>query len=292
MTINEERQYVYQNFQGTGTSLHFAIRSIGSGRKLSEGLKNGVSEHFKIYWIEDGEGLFQIDFQEVRIENSGIFCLSPGQVLHVESAEIRTGYQMSFNKDFYCVETHGKEIACNGILFNNVLRATAIALAPADVPPFRHLVQQMREEMLDPGAAHQAMLETYLRMFLIHALRKLEKQQPELKPGKTETSHPAANFIALVEKHYRKIHSVAKYAEMLYLSPKSLAKRLHSAGYKTPTEVIHDRILLQAKRELRFSDKNIKEIAFELGFEDPAYFSRLFSRKEGASPLAYRSQHQ
>ncbi len=291
MAIEVTEKYSYRNFQSVSVPLHFEVKAM-TPESSTKSNHSELSEFFKIYWIADGSGFYQIDFQEVSIENSGIFCLSPGQVLKVEKEAIKRGYQISFNKDFYCVETHGKEIACNGILFNNVLRATVIPIKPEDTTAFDQMVASMISELKSPGTAHQAMLETYLRMFLIQALRKLEEQQPQLQKNEEEVNHPGAAFIALVEKHFRSIHSVAKYAEMLFVSPKSLAKRLRSLGYKTPTEIIHDRLLLQAKRELRFSDKTIKEIAFELGFEDPAYFSRLFSRKEGISPMAYRSDHQ
>ena len=290
MAIRTVDTYKYRDFRNAKTTPHFEISEIRLNTHCIAN-EDELSEHFKIFWIENGSGKYQIDFKSVTIENSGIFCLSPGQVLRVENEQVKLGYQISFDKDFYCVETHGKEIACNGVLFNNVLRATVIPLESTDVPTFRPLIDSMIVELEKPGAAHQAMLETYLRLFLIQALRKLEEQQPELRPNDEEINHPAADFIALVEKNFRSIHSVAKYAEMLFISPKSLSKRLKALGYQTPTSIIHDRILLQAKRDLRFTDKTVKEIAFDLGFEDPAYFSRLFSRKEGVSPLAYRSDH-
>ena len=100
----------------------------------------------------------------------------------------------------------------------------------------------------------------------------------------------AQDFIALVEKHFRKEHSVTSYAEKLFIAPKSLTKRLHHLDYPSPSQIIKDRLVLEAKRQLKFSTKTIKEIAFELGFEDPAYFSRLFSKNAGTSPAHYRQQ--
>ncbi|MEM9920267.1 MAG: AraC family transcriptional regulator [Bacteroidota bacterium] len=253
--------------------------------------ENEIADHYKIYWIEDGSGKYQIDFKPFEIQESGLFFLSPGQVLQVETEQVRSGFQISFDKEFYCVEMHGKEIACNGVLFNNVHKATMIPLTAAESPAFQQIIQNIIAEVERPGPAHREMLETYLRMFLIQALRKLEELGQATQPTASEGNRLAGDFIALVEKHYQKIHSVSEYAEMLFVSPKSLAKRLNALDYKTPTEIIRDRIVLQAKRDLRYTNKSVKEIAFELGFEDPAYFTRLFKKSEQLSPLNYREKH-
>ena len=63
---------------------------------------------------------------------------------------------------------------------------------------------------------------------------------------------------------------------------------LQALEYPSPSQIIKDRLVLEAKRKLKFSNKTVREIAFELGFEDPAYFSRLFSKNAGVSPAQYR----
>ena len=250
--------------------------------------KNQVSEYYNVFWIADGNGTYQIDFNEFQVKNSGIFCLSPGQVFSVQSEKAKQGYQITFNKDFYCVETHGKEIACNGVIFNNVHRASVVSVGPTEQVAFQGLIDQMIQELKGKGNAHKDMLESYLRMFLIKTLRLVDLQRPEYQVAKTNTDRTAETFITLVEKHFREEHTVTGYAEKLFISPKSLSKRLNTQGYATPLQIIKDRLILEAKRQLKFSSKTIKEIAFELGFDDPAYFSRLFSKGTGSSPSQYR----
>lgn len=287
MSINNIKRYRYKESLPVAKLPFFEVGAIHLDVSCVAH-QSHQSEHFKIYWIEEGRGEYQIDFQSFRVDGAALFFLSPGQVLSVELEAVKQGYEVSFDRDFYCVETHGKEIACNGVLFNNVHRATVIPLQPEDVGSFRMMFENMITELENPGPAHRAMLETFLRMLLIQALRKLDEQQLSENGAAEETNRLAADFIALVEKYFKQKHGVAEYAEMLAVSPKSLAKRLNELGYKTPKEVIRDRIVLQAKRELRYADKPVKEIAFDLGFDDPAYFSRLFSKAEGQSPQAYR----
>lgn len=288
MSVRTIQNYSYKNHSLKEQMSHFEVTSINLETSCVAN-ENEISEYFKIYWIEEGYGKYQIDFQSFTVEKAGLFFLSPGQVFTVETEKVKSGYQISFDKEFYCVETHGKEIACNGVLFNNVHRASVIQLDENDVPFFWQIIQNMINELENPGPAHREMLETYLRMLLIQALRKWDAELVEAPVQETDSNRLVGDFIALVEKHFKTIHSVSDYAEKLFVSPKSLSKRLKAVNAKTPTEIIRDRITLQAKRDLRYTDKTVKEIAFELGFDDPAYFTRLFKKATGQSPQAYRS---
>ena len=289
MALKTTAQYLFQNAELDINKAHFEVRAFHLDMDYIA-VDAEDTKHYKIYWIEEGSGKFQIDFQSFEIEHCGLFFLSPGQVLKIETANVTSAYQISFDREFYCVETHGKVIACNGVLFNNVYRNTMIPLQTSDSATFKQILENMVTELENPGPAHREMLETYLRMLLIQSLRKLEEQNIN-STSTEETNRLVADFIALVDKHFRTIHSVSDYAEMLYVTPKSLAKRLKALNYSTPTELIRERIMLQAKRELRYSDKSVKEIAFGLGFEDPAYFTRLFKKVEADAPLVYRAKY-
>lgn len=290
MSVRTIQNYQYKEDTKLEKPPHFEVTTINLDISCVAN-ENEVSKYYKIYWIEEGYGEYQIDFKSFKVENAGLFFLSPGQILTVESEKVKSGYQISFDREFYCVETHGKEIACNGVLFNNVHRATVIPISKEEAPVFQQVLQSMMKELANPGPAHREMLETYLRMLLIQALRRYDIEQQNNEVKEEEVNRLVRDFIALVEKHFRTTHSVSAFAEMLFVSPKSLAKRLNALNYKKPTEIIRDRILLQAKRDLRFTNKSIKEIAFELGFEDPGYFTRIFKKAEAVSPQQYREQY-
>ena len=211
MSVKAIQHYHFKKSGLSEKEPHFAVSSVHLNTHCVVH-QDEIMSHYKIYWIEDGHGVYQIDFKKVEIQGAGLLFLSPGQVLTIESEKVKSGYQISFDKEFYCVETHGKEIACNGVLFNNVHRATSLSLEPEDAPHFKKLIDLMIEEFENPGPAHREMLETYLRMFLIQALRKLDAQKAMPKKEETPTPGLVADFIALVEKHFRQTHSVAEYA--------------------------------------------------------------------------------
>ncbi len=287
MSISTINKYRYQDPLSAKVPTIFEISSIQLDKSCVAN-HNRRCENYMIFFIEEGSGRYSIDFNEFEINGTGLFCLSPGQVLTVMAESMKSGFEIKFNREFYCVETHGKEIACNGVIFNNIHKATFLQLEPNEVPPFRMLLDNMIRELQNPGKAHRDLLETYLRMFLIEVLRKQDERSILTTNGNTEENRLVGDFIALVDKHFRKKRAVSDYAEMLFVSPKSLAKRLNAEGYRTPTEIIRDRIVLEAKRDLRFTKKSVKEIAFDLGFDDPAYFTRFFKKAGNESPLAYR----
>lgn len=96
-------------------------------------------------------------------------------------------------------------------------------------------------------------------------------------------------FTRLVEEHYKSKHSVADYSDFLCMAPKTITHKFSRLQLPQPNEVIKNRIVLEAKRLLAHTTLTAKEIAYELGYHDPAYFSRMFMTKTGESPSNYRS---
>jgi AraC-like DNA-binding protein len=101
--------------------------------------------------------------------------------------------------------------------------------------------------------------------------------------------HPLVERLAqAIEQHYRSRHAPADYAALLNMTPKALARFARAQFGKTMTELIRERLLIDAKWDLLHTLKPVKEIAAELGFADELYFSRLFKKATGRSPLAFR----
>ncbi len=289
MAVQTVKKYNYEKPISVESPPFFQVESVSMDTSCVIN-RSHQAEHYKIFYIEKGDGDYQIDFQKFSIHGAGIFFLSPGQTLTIDAEKFKFGYRISFNRDFYCVQMHGKEIACNGVLFNNVHRAAFLQLEHADKETFCRQVQSMIDELKNPGPAHQEMLETYLRLFLIESLRIQSKQNIPAAVEEDSKSATVSEFITLVDTHFREIHAVSGYAEKLFITPKSLSKRLKAHNYKTPTEVIRDRIVLEAKRDLLYSDKSVQEIAYDLGFEDPAYFGRVFKKAAGVSPQGFKTE--
>ncbi|WP_055442168.1 helix-turn-helix domain-containing protein [Lacinutrix himadriensis] len=243
---------------------------------------------YNIYWIKKGKGTYNIDFESYDFQDNVLFFLSPGQVFAVDSEKIQEAYKISFIRDFYCIQTHDKEVACNGVLFNNVYETPFVKPCTSDTQKLDFILEGLIEEFKTNEAAQYDMLQTYLKQFIIHAVR-VQKQHLTIKED-VETKL-FKDFSVLVEQNYKKLHSVTDYANRLGLSPKSLTKHFNKIGSQTPSDFIKNRIILEAKRQLIYSNDSVKEIAYNLGFNDAAYFTRFFKKGTLKSPLQFKKEY-
>lgn len=240
---------------------------------------------FTIFWIKEGKGTYHIDFEEYSFDGNVLFFLSPGQVFTVDSEQIKEAYRLSFVRDFYCIQTHDKEISCNGVLFNNIYETPFIQLKEKDARKLDFILSELIEEFDRKEAAQYDMLQSYLKQFIIHAVR-VKKERHIVKDD--IESKLFKDFSTLVEFNFKKMHSVTDYATRLGISPKSLTKHFQKIGTQTPSDFIKNRIILEAKRKLIYTDFSVKEIAFDLGFNDPAYFTRFFTKATSSSPKSFK----
>ena len=145
----------------------------------------------------------------------------------------------------------------------------------------------MIEEFSNSETAQHDMLQTYLKQLIIHSVR-IQKENHQLKED--AESKLFKDFSVLVEMNFKKMHSVTDYANRLGVSPKSLTKNFQKIGINTPSDFIKNRIILEAKRQILYSTDSVKQIAFDLGFNDPAYFSRFFTKSTSKSPLQFKKE--
>ena len=244
-------------------------------------------DSYNIFWIKEGKGTYQIDFDQFSFDGNVIFFLSPGQVFSVDTEEIKEAYRLSFVRDFYCIQTHDKEISCNGVLFNNIYETPFIELDDKDSEKLQFILTELIKEFDMKEAAQYDMLQSYLKQFIIHSVR-VQKSKYSLKED--ADSKLFKDFSTLVEFNFTKMHSVTEYAERLGISPKSLTKHFQKIRAQKPSDFIKNRIILEAKRKLVYTDFSVKEIAFDLGFNDPAYFTRFFTKATDSSPLQFKKE--
>ena len=142
------------------------------------------------------------------------------------------------------------------------------------------------------AACRQAAVECRIQILLSEALHLLDQAVPEVvAPARRTSSRPAqpvAGFLRLAEAHCRHRWRLADYAEALHVSSGHLRASCVRVTGAPPVRLIHECLIREARRRLVGSSLPIGAIARELGFEDAAYFSRLFHARSGMSPQQYR----
>ncbi len=246
--------------------------------------------YYSMILVTDGSAQVKADFSDYQISNNSLLCFSPYQPFMVSNAEKFQGMAINFHPDFFCIHKHHKEVACNGVLFNNIYNPPFVNLNESQIQNFLVLIEQMKEETQHSALAQYELLISYLKIFLINASRIKIATNPNIENSIEKGTEPfiLQNLKDAIEQHYREKHSANEYANLLNISPSALAKISKSHFNKTLTELIAERIIIEAKRELYLTSKAVKQIAFDLGFNDEHYFSRFFKKNVEISPQIYR----
>jgi len=232
-----------------------------------------------------------VDGEKVQNNQPMALFITPGQYMLFPPDYANEGYVVSFNVEFYCVELHDSEVACNGLLFRNNFNVVVIALDAQQKTVFNNTVLEMISEFKQNDLLKAEMLKNLLKNLLIRSNRLFRSQKASEIQDDGNIDF-ARKFSELVEKHYLNEKQVEFYAEKMGIAPATLTKKLQKYGSESPSRIIKNRILTQAKRQLIYSDKSIKEIAFLLGYDDPHYFSRLFLKETQTAPSDYRKSYQ
>ncbi|RNL89162.1 helix-turn-helix domain-containing protein [Sinomicrobium pectinilyticum] len=258
---------------------------------LDEINHSSYAAYIKVLYLPAGCEL-TVDFTRYNTRRPSLFFINSNQFMRMDKAGKEQGYFMYYNRDFYCIQIHDAEVACDGLLFNNIYQIPVTELSPRENTIILALYEQIREEFELEASTQEEMLRIYLKQIIIRATRLWKEQQlGKLNSEPNQEIEFFRDFSRLVEIHFRKKHSVSDYADLLGVAAKTLSNKFKRHDLPQPNEVIKDRIVLEAKRLLNYTGLSVKQIAYDLGYEDPAYFNRLFTNKAGSSPAVFRKKY-
>jgi AraC-like DNA-binding protein len=260
------------------------IRLADIDTSNSDLLKEKITDGLSVIW----------SLNELKINVDGRMYLFPSNSVlflteyhKVEVLKVSRARLIHFNRAFYCIADHDSEIGCKGILFFGASQFPKIAIPDAELEKFEILWKMFGIEMVSKDDLQNDMLLMMLKRLLILCTR-IYKEQTELTNFNKNQLDIVREYNYLVESHFKTKHQVAAYAEMLNKSPKTLSNLFKKYNEKSPLQIIQNRTMLEARRLLRYSNISIKEIAYEIGYEDIQSFSRFFKRMEGVSPSEFK----
>ncbi|WP_394750822.1 helix-turn-helix transcriptional regulator [Spongiimicrobium salis] len=249
---------------------------------------NVISERIEssltVLWFESGPNTFVIDGKRHTFHKNQIIFYT--EFHEVVPKNIETIRFLRFNRPFYCILDHDDEVGCKGMLFFGASQLPLISIPVEEQEKFDILWKMFGIEMQSDDNLQIEMLQMMLKRYLILCARLYKIQ--ENYPREKSASDIVRDFNFLVEQYFSSKHSLSEYAELLHKSPKTLSNIFSKIGAKTPLQYIHDRKMLEARRLLRYSDLQIKEIGYKIGYDDIQAFSRFFKKHEGVSPSDFR----
>lgn len=242
---------------------------------------------YKVLWSKDNNVTVSVDGYKILLEKNQVIFCTPLNVLDIPKEKGMMA--IVFNREFYCIRDHDKEVSCNGFLFFGSSEAPIVTLSEKDATCFDAMFYILEEEFEEKDHIQGEMLRLLLKRLLIKSSRLIKKEFVDPTMPSTQLDL-IRQYNVLVEKHFREKHQVTDYAEMLYKSPKTLSNLFKKMGDATPLMTINERIVLEAKRLLLYSNKTAEEIAYELGYNEAGHFSKFFKNQVGIPPVKFRNQ--
>lgn len=238
-------------------------------------------------WTLDEITNIKFEGTPFQLKKNTILCLT--EFHKIEFKDVNIARLIKFNREFYCVLDHDKEVSCRGILFYGANQLPFFQIPEDELEKFDTLWKMFGIEMQSKDELQLEMLQTMLKRFIILCTR-IYKSQNNFHLLEDKEIDIVKDFNFLVEQHFKTKHTVQEYADMLNKSPKTLSNLFAKLSEQTPLQIIHNRKLIEARRLLKYSNYSIKEIAYELGFEDIQTFSRFFKKLEKITPSEFKNQ--
>ncbi len=247
-------------------------------------LNESRASQLTLLWFKSDGNRIKIDTVEYTFNTNDIVSLT--EFHKIEVLEIKEVQLLRWGRSFYCIIDHDSEVSCKGVLFFGASTVPVIHPTKDDLTILEAVFNMFEIEMNAKDNLQMEMLQMMLKRILILCVRMYKLQTSSEVSDSSNGIIREYNF--LVEQHFREKHSVKEYADLLFKSPKTLSNLFKKVGNTSPLQYIHNRIMLEAKRLLTYTNQSVSDITYELGFSDIHVFSRFFKKNEGCSPQNFR----
>ena len=239
----------------------------------------------QLFFLTKGTGKARLDTQEVNVEAPCILLVREMSVHDFDWTNTIEGYVLTLTTSF--CQTLVSRIGHASELF----QGSRIFSPQDNLQSQKRLFEQLLLEFQQPATGRKNALEALVSLILIELLRWTKQINPGAhlgdKPSDKRTRY-LHQFSQLIEQHYQSQQPVSFYAEKLDMTATHLNTLCRELTTQSSLALIHERLLLEIKRNLLYSDLTISEISWAMSFSEPAYFSRFFKRMTGVSPRAFR----
>lgn len=241
----------------------------------------GRKDFFEIVWLKNEDALHALKDTNLDAKGDWIYLIPPYRVHQLNKAG-KNGELISFKRDM--LEEEDKEFLLDLFkIFNVQGEFSCLRLNETAAVELSEIFNLLEKEYANHN---MTMVKALLKVFLLKLIQVKEHDFTSQDIHQKRVYE----FLMLLESNYQQVRNTDFYAGKLGISSKRLNQILKDKLDKTGMQLIHDRIILEAKRSIIHSEITIKEIAYELGFSDRPYFSRFFKKQTGQTPEEFQKQ--
>ncbi len=244
---------------------------------------------FQVIFVHSGSAQLWLDKSTSFIEGPCVIGVPGGAIHSLAFEDEPSGWVLTIAEQLL----EGSHLRRSRELFEPIFcapQALAFDANDRDVGEIARLMELIEHELDAFQLGQDLMLEWLIRMVFLIMRRRFEALHENENTGVTDKRGALyAQFRLLLEEHFKEHWTVATYAKAIAVSPTRLNRLCKSFAQKSASKLIQDRLVLEAERQLLYTPATAAKIAYDLGFQDPAYFARFFKRSAGVTPLDYRN---
>lgn len=245
-------------------------------------------DYHELIWVRSGSGHHLLDGRQVPVLPGTLAVIGRGQVHVFQRAHAVSGAVVRF----------GDELLREGLIARSSpawllagCGGWSVTVPDGETAALEATIATLAAETAGPLDGRSADLQRHLlSVLLLWIERWYDAERTERRDVDDASAELYRRFARVLERDFAAHHDAAHYADALAVPPAALSHALSSVSGRPTKELVSDRVMLEAARLLRFTNRSVGEIAFETGFSDPLYFSRAFKRHSGEAPTAYRGR--
>ena len=251
-----------------------------------------IHSYYQIIWFKKGIGKHFVDFKEYDVIDNAMFFIDKNQVHYFDDNLDYHGILIHFNESFLVQKDSEVDFFLKYNLFKSPYQEPSCCVNDGSDQILDEYVTQIKRELLNQNDfGKEELLRTYLKAMLIQVQRRKNELEHNLNDKSilpNDKKIQLIKFVNLVDENYNKGLSVSEYAQQMHISSRTLSDLISLNLNKTPSQMIQERIILEAKRLLLHSELNVNQIGYRLGFDDPSYFVKYFKKHANTSPSEFR----
>lgn len=276
----------YQLTSASGKPIRFKINRL---EKIYDANNTDVPHRHNYYSIllfYRAKGNHIIDFKNFTVTDKQLFFIAPGQVHQIKLDTQPTGINIAFTNDFLA-ETGINHNIINQ-LFNSYTQTAPFILYDNETSSLKSLCEQILVQLYSDGTYKCDAVGALLKLFFIEVSNTSYFDNIEKTQVTDSGAAIVTKFKNLVDQHYNRHHKVQHYASLLSITADYLNKTTMRLTGKSAKGYITDKLIIEARRQLLFTETTAKEMSFLLGFDEPAHFSNFFKKHTKLSPSQFR----
>lgn len=236
----------------------------------------------QLLYVRSGWAIIEIEGVQTRLEQPGIQVVPPMCIHGFQFSELVEGYIVTLSAPL------ASQLETQLDAPQATLHTAGLYTIRGDLAYLDALFESLNRDYLHPAPARELQLHSLLGLIGVWLRRQAHDRQEQARPSPGQDR--LQSFSELVEASFREQLSIEQYANRVGITAAHLNNLTRRFTGMTAQEVVHQRLLLEAKRQLIYTALSAKQIAEGLGFSEPAYFSRFFKRLTGQSPKTFRNQ--